>query len=229
MPPNRRRKLPVIFGSGRLLLVSALLLLLNMTQCASGKYLCSSVTSREDLARKLENCSQVRSSSNTGLQERHDTILKIVENLLTESPAIKATSQRSTLINVLDIISVLDGSEQLKRACGATLGEILASCHFPAEVIDRDELFESNAILAAHVASKLTALGINERIESKVFLTRTNIYSLLRLSLVDYEDVYDAKVVFTRFNDQDKFMFHAYKNLNTKCNLLLPKNDPFKI
>jgi hypothetical protein len=214
---NRRRKLPKLCSTSQSLM--ALFLILIMTQYVSGKYLCSSFTSIEDIAKKITNCSQTESSSDSSeLKAKQDAILKLVSNLLTENRATESASQRSVLTNTLDLINILNSNEQFKRTCSVTFSEIFSSCQFAAQVIDDDEFFKINSILAAQIASKLTALIINEKAESKVFLTRPNIYSLLRLSLVDNENVYDAKIVFNRFNDQDKIMFHAYKNLITKCN-----------
>jgi hypothetical protein len=137
--------------------------------------------------------------------------------MATESRAASNESAtKNALVTVLDIVRTLNGEARF-NSCSPVLDAALGSCKFSTELVDGDKYFEQNAMLAANLASKLTALSLNEKIENKVFITRPNVYSMFRTSLVDFEGVNDVKIVFKRFGDKENVAFHASKKLQTKC------------
>ena len=119
---------------------------------------------------------------------------------------------RQFVLDSLALVKLASGERCFSPLCNV----LLASCEYSASVAnlgDEDQVrFERESLAAASLASKLTALSLNEKVEGKVFLSRPNIYSLIKLGLLDYASVYDIKVAFF----QEKFILHAAKNLNTK-------------
>lgn len=71
-------------------------------------------------------------------------------------------------------------------------------------------------MVAARIAGLLTAITFNEKIENKTFLTKTNIYSLLRMNIIENQNIYDAKIAFFRTPEQERLMIHASKSLQDK-------------
>jgi hypothetical protein len=174
---------------------------------------CSSVNSNE-LIQKFENCTLFRNINSPELQYDFDEMKNILRSVFASiNEANSSKDQSKNLFMKLLTVEKLARKHSI-QFCLSSLCSLFKNCEFPIDI--EYKMFESDAMVAARYAAFLTASSINEKLESKVYLTKVNLYSMLRQIVVDNENIYDSKIAFLRMPDQERFIFEATKDLNNR-------------
>ena len=178
---------------------------------------CSSVNGNE-LLQKFENCTFFKNidENDNLLKKDFEEMKKILNNVFTsinEPHRSVSKSESKTLFLELLTVDKLAKKHSV-QFCLSSLCNLFKNCEFPIDI--EYKTFENDALVAARVASYLTGWSINEKLENKMFLTKVNLYSLMRSIVVDNENIYDCKIAFFRMPDQERFIFQATKDFNNK-------------
>lgn len=149
------------------------------------------------------------------LKQKYQSILNILDKVLTSINDGNST-KNDTIYLFLDILLLVKtaNSHSDLQYCFLSLCSLFKNCEFPINIDYKT--FESDAIVASRLAAHLTALTFNERVEDKKYVTKINIYSLMRLALSESENIYDIKVMFDRSQSQGRLMIHGTKDLKNK-------------
>lgn len=189
-----------------------------------GKY-CSSVN-RDELIEKFENCTKSKSfeysakSELSVIKEKYENILSILDRVLAsinDGVSSNKNDTKNLFLDILRLVEIANSHTKLKF-CISSICSLFKNCEFPINIEYKN--FESDAMVASRLAGLLTAITFNERVDNRTYLTKTNIYSLLRLGIFESENIYDSKIAFFRTPDQDRFMIHASKSLKDKSTFL---------
>lgn len=186
---------------------------------------CSSINT-EELFNSFENCINLKSVNSSSLSKMATAdhasfsqsyynitnILKRVFASLDEGGSAK-NDNKQLFLDLLRLVKLAKSHSKLDF-CFTSICSLFKNCEFPLQIEYKN--FENDAMVASRIAALLTAFTFNEKLESKIYLTKTNLYSLLRHNLAENEDIYDIKIAFIRTPDQERFIFHALKNLDKK-------------
>lgn len=149
-------------------------------------------------------------------KKKYETILNIVGKVL--KSINDANSTRNDTIHLfLDILLLVKtaNSHSDLQNCIVSLCTLFKNCEFPIDIDYRT--FESDALVASRLGALLTTLTFNERIvDTTKYLTKLNVYSLVRLALSESENIYDIKILFDRLQSQTRLMVHGTKDLKNK-------------
>ena len=192
---------------------------------------CSSNVNTKQLYEKFQVCHNIKNymvqaqtsksamSDFVKFNESFSNITEILKKVFTSIDTGKS-SKNETKHLFLDLLRVvkLAKSQSMIEQCLIEICDFFKNCEFPLNI--EYKAFENDALTAARIASLLTSYTFNEKLDEKVYLTKANIYSLLRLSIAENENIYDCKIVFLRSPEQERFMFHAHKDLNQKSGRL---------
>jgi hypothetical protein len=181
---------------------------------------CSSVNGNE-LLQKFENCTFFKNIKNDDLlKQDFDEMKKILNNVFKSiNEPHRSVSKLDSKTLFLELLTVDKlAKKHSVQFCLSSLCNLFKNCEFPIDI--EYKMFENDALVAARVASYLTGWSINEKLENKIFLTKVNLYSLLRSIVVDNENIYDCKIAFFRMPDQERFIFQATKDFNNKGNIM---------
>lgn len=198
----------------------------------------------KELLNKFENCTRTgsmrlntysmsssssssssQSSSETiTLKEHNDEILRILRRVLDAIDEGNSTKNESRhlFLDILRMVKIINSHSEFKY-CISALCNLFKNCAFPINIEYKN--FEDVAMVAARVAALLTAITYNEKLENKTYLTKANINSLMRLTVVDNDNIYDSKIAFFRNANQERFMFQASKNVETRSMFGNHSND----
>lgn len=141
--------------------------------------------------------------------------MKILDKVLT-SISDRNTTRNDTIHLFLDILLLVKtaNSHSDLQYCIVSLCSLFKNCEFPIDIDYRT--FENDALVASRLAAHLTALSFNERVEDKKYLSKINVYSIVRLALSESENIYDIKIMFDRSQSQGRLMVHGTKDLKNK-------------
>lgn len=149
------------------------------------------------------------------LRQKYQSILNILDKVLTSINDGNST-KNDTIYLFLDILLLVKtaNSHSDLQYCFLSLCSLFKNCEFPIELDYRT--FENDALVASRLAALLTAFTFNERVEDKKYLTKVNVYSIIRLALSESENIYDIKVMFDRSQSEGRLMVHGTKDLKNK-------------
>lgn len=116
-------------------------------------------------------------------------------------------------LDILQLVKTANSHSSLKY-CIVPICSLFKNCEFPIDIDYRT--FENDALVASRLAALFTALTFNERVENKQYLSKVNIYSMVRLALSESENIYDVKIMFPRSSNIDRLMVHGTKDLKSK-------------
>jgi hypothetical protein len=214
-----------IYTFSAILLCSFLFVKIN----ALSKY-CSAVN-REELIQKFDNCSKSRytvlatinrlsSLEDQNVTENYNNILNMLKRVLLSIEEGNSTKNdtKHLFLDILRMVEIVSNHNQIKF-CFVSICNLFKNCEFPINIEYKN--FENDAMVASRVAALLTALTYNERIENKTYLTKMNLNSLLKLTVLDNINIYDSKIIFKFSPDLPRFAFQATKNLEDKSKLFL--------
>jgi hypothetical protein len=180
---------------------------------------CSTVN-KEEIIGKFSDCIKTKNAGGDSFIRANSIEIKnILENVVTSvnDPQTTKSDSRELFLKLLEVLQLAKTHSSLEY-CITSLCNLFKNCEFPINIYYKN--FENNALVASRVAALLTALTFNEKLDEKTYLTKTNLFSILRSSVIDNDDIYDSKIIFLRTPNQDRFMFHALKDSNIKCNQL---------
>ena len=120
---------------------------------------------------------------------------------------------KNLFLDILDLVKLANSHSQLKF-CVTSICSLFKNCEFPINIEYQN--FENDAMVAARMAALITGLTLNQNIEKQNYLSKINLYTLLRLSISEYENIYDAKVAFFRNLDENRLILHAAKSLKNR-------------
>ncbi|CAF0705407.1 unnamed protein product [Brachionus calyciflorus] len=197
-------------------LIVFLIVFIKQTQALS-QY-CSSVL-RDDLIKQFDNCINIKSLDPSvyslneidEIKDKYQNIIVILDKVMT-SINVDKTSKNETkhlFLDILDLVKLANSHSKIKF-CAASICSLFKNCEFPIDIEYKN--FENDAMVAARTASLLTGLTLNEKLENKTFLSKSNLYTLLRLSISEYDNIYDAKIAFLRSAEEDRLIIHATKS-----------------
>jgi len=183
--------------------------------CCLSKY-CSTVNKNE-IIDKFSDCTKSKNADADSLIRANSIeITKILESVITSvnDPQTTKSDSRELFLKLLEVLQLAKTHSSLEY-CITSLCNLFKNCEFPLNIYYKN--FENNALVASRVAALLTALTFNEKLDEKTYLNKANLYSILRLSVIDNDDIYDSKIAFLRAPNQERFIFHASKDSNIKC------------
>ncbi|RNA23662.1 G-coupled receptor -like protein [Brachionus plicatilis] len=204
-----------------LLLPIACVVLMAVRIGAISRY-CSGVH-REDLVKQFDNCVNISSleSGSYSLHEKQQieqkylNMLSILDKIMV-SMNEQGTSKNETknlFLDILDLVKLANSHSQLKF-CVTSICSLFKNCEFPINIEYQN--FENDAMVAARMAALLTGLILNQKIENQSYLSKLNLYTLLRLSISEHENIYDAKVAFLRNPGESRVIIHGTKSLRNR-------------
>ena len=204
------------------LLFISVLIGYNLILVNSLKKYCSPVNKFEILS-NFQNCSDsiINSNKNTSdLFENYNRILKMLENVLNsiESDQINKNETNHLILDIIKMVEIANSKPSLKL-CFTHVCSLFKNCELPISIEYKN--FENDASVATRLAALLTAISINENKENKTYLTKENLISLLKITVVDTENIYDSKIIFKPKTDNSRYAFHASKDYETKSNKLI--------
>ena len=212
-------------------LLVVLLLSLSTKIAWSLSNYCSSSINTNQLLEKFQNCtnfktyiSPVNNQSSTSdkafFSETYSNITAILKKVFASknSPTSSKNDTTHLFLDLLRLVK-LAKSNSKTEFCFMSICEFFKNCEFPLNM--EYKTFHNDALVASRMASLLTSYTFNEKIDQKIYLSKTNIYSLLRLSITENENIYDSKITFFRTPDEERFMFHATKDFNQKSELFI--------
>jgi hypothetical protein len=190
---------------------------------------CSSSINTNQLLENFQNCTnfknymsslnnQSSTSDKVSFSETYANITEILKKVFS-SISEGNSSKNDTTHLFLDLLRLvkLAKSHSKTEFCFMSICDLFKNCEFPLNM--EYKTFEDDALVASRMASLLTSYSFNEKLDEKVYLSKSNIYSLLRLSVTENENIYDSKITFFRTPDEERFMFHAIKDANQKSEI----------
>ena len=198
--------------------------------CSLSNY-CSSNINTNTIFEKFQNCvdfkaymspknNQTSTTDKTIFNQTYSNITSILADVFASIEAGNSSNNdtKNLFLDLLRLVK-LAKSHSKTELCFISICDLFKNCEFPLNI--EYKTFESDALVAARLASLLTSYTFNEKLDDKVYLTKANIYSMLRLSITEYDNIYDSKITFFRTLNEERFMFHAIKDLNKKGNFIL--------
>lgn len=193
--------------------------------CSLSNY-CSSNINTNTIFEKFQNCvdfkaymspknNQTSTTDKTIFNQTYSNITSILADVFASIEAGNSSNNdtKNLFLDLLRLVK-LAKSHSKTELCFISICDLFKNCEFPLNI--EYKTFESDALVAARLASLLTSYTFNEKLDDKVYLTKANIYSMLRLSITEYDNIYDSKITFFRTLNEERFMFHAIKDLNKK-------------
>lgn len=175
--------------------------------CSKSKYM---------IDRRPSNNNNKDQTYNPKFDDSYYRIVSMLDTILSSINSDASLSKNDTKFMFLDLLRVIEEitrHDQIKY-CIADLCNLFKDCEFPVDVEYIN--FESDAMVASRLAATLTGLSYSEKFENRVYLSRLNLYSLLKLTLQDNENIYDAKIVFRQEANQPRLAFQAIKSIEDK-------------
>jgi hypothetical protein len=191
---------------------------------------CSSTINTNQLLENFQNCTNFKNyispandqssiSDKVFFNETYSNITTILKRVF-KSINERNSSKNDTTHLFLDLLRLvkLAKSHSKTEFCFMNICDLFKNCEFPLNI--EYKTFDDDALVASRIASLLTAYTFNEKVDQIVYLSKLNIFSLLRLSITENENIYDSKITFFRTPDEERFMFHAIKDVNQKGQFL---------
>lgn len=199
----------------------AILLLMALRIEAISRY-CSGVH-RDDLVKQFDNCVNISSLESSSyslhekiqIEQKYQNILLILDKIMlsmNEGSSSK-NETKNLFLDILDLVKLANSHSQLKF-CVTSICSLFKNCEFPINIEYQN--FENDAMVAARMAALLTGFILNQKIESQNYLSKLNLYTLLRLSISEYENIFDAKVAFLRNPGENRVIIHATKSIRNR-------------
>ena len=205
------------------------LVILNSSPIVLGlsKY-CSNNVNTKQLYEKFQGCPKNYNEHALNTKNAMSDFVKFNESFTNITDILKKvftsidtgkSSKNETKHLFLDLLQIVKfaKSHSMIEQCLIEICDFFKNCEFPIDI--EYKTFENDALVAARLASLITSYTFNEILDDKVYLTKANIYSLLRLSITEYDNIYDCKITFLRTPEKERFMFHALKDLNKKSKI----------
>lgn len=186
---------------------------------------CSNNINTAQLYSNFENCIDINNygkypvkmkmSDYIVFNETYKNITSILKRVFISIEGDAMTSKNDTKHLFMDLLRLvkLTKSDSKTQFCFTTICDFFKNCEFPVDI--EYKLFESDALVAARFASILSAYTFNEELEKQVYLSKANVFSLLR-SITENDNIYDCKITSLRTPEQERFMFHATKDIDLK-------------
>lgn len=203
------------------MLTVAFLVLMTVRIQAISRY-CSGVH-HEDLVKQFDNCVNISSLESRSystherkqIEQKYQNILAILDKIMVSMVETSTSKNRTKnlFLDILDLVKLANSHSQLKF-CVTSICSLFKNCEFPINIEYQN--FENDAMVAARMAALITGLTLNQNIEKQNYLSKINLYTLLRLSISEYENIYDAKVAFFRNLDENRLILHAAKSLKNR-------------
>ena len=182
---------------------------------------------RDDLIKQFESCINVASLDPSvypaheiqEIKEKSQNIFLILEKIMT-SLNVENTSKNETkhlFLDILNLVKIANSHSKLKF-CVSSICSLFKNCEFPIDIEYKN--FENDAMVAARIAALLTGFIVNEKQDERTYLSKSNLYTLMRLIISEYDNIYDSKLAYIRYTDEDRLIIHATKSFRDNGNYL---------
>lgn len=154
------------------------------------------------VATNSQNCNQesILSSLKNCVSNGSTWNLNLFEN--------KLNNNRNDLIDMIRLLQTINNHVDFKSCFKLeTCNALFSDCEFKFDA-NNSSSFDTDSLVASRLASLLTGFTYNEASDSRTYLNLNQLYSLLEISLLENDNVYDATLI---FKDQKAFNLKALK------------------